>query len=229
MAKLNLFNKKDSLTNLSFLADIDIKGNDIDKFTGTANIDSLYYFDSKQNHSVPIIQLRAENNNGKRLIDLKSNAVDGSLVGNYKLKQFKDIYQMFLSAQIPDYEKKYKKITPQTFDLDVTFKDTEPFTSVLIPELGIDSGTSITSKFNTDKKFAFINVHGRKLKYEDLRLDRYELVVSSTRDSLEVEFNAKNSNLFGVKNIDDLGLSSSLLKGIGENHFKVELNWKEHR
>ncbi len=129
-------------------ADIDIAtiGIDPDFFTGTA---TLYNIDVKRNgarldlDSIQVSAFFKEDN--KRRIEVWSNALTGSIEGNFKLTEIPAAAQGFLTKYLPGYIDPPAKLTgEQSFEFGFETKKIDPLLAVLVPSVrGFDSSTFI--------------------------------------------------------------------------------------
>jgi hypothetical protein len=91
LAKLNLFNQEDSTTNLTFKADINLLGKELDEFDGTFYIDSIHYADMQYNYKTDTVFLKARGEEKGRNIQFHSIFMDANLKGEFKLAQIHQV------------------------------------------------------------------------------------------------------------------------------------------
>lgn len=220
LAMLNLFNKEDLLTELSFQSEIDLEGADIDDISGIAIVRDLKYKDMKLNHSLEQFSLTAGNNRGKRKIELVSSFVDGKLEGDYRIadleETFENIYHLFFDSTSTPSE-----TSPQVFDFSAQFKNTKPITEVLLPELSIDEGASIQLHFSIIDSIADLEVRGDHVSYQKNSLNGFDLYVKTLRDSLQVNFKSEKLQLANLESMSGVTLQSNLKNQVNNNHIVI--------
>lgn len=221
LAVLNLFNKQDLLTELSFQSEIDLNGTNIDDISGIAVVSNLKYRDRKLNHSVDDFSLKAGKKEGKRKIELASSFIDAKMEGDYQIadlqQTFKNIYHLFFDSTIAS-----SKVSPQVFDFTAQFKDTKPITEVLLPQLSISNGTSILLHFSTVDSIADLMVMGEELSYQQNSMKGFNLKLNSIKDSLHVNFKSEVLKFADLESMSGVVFQSSLKNQINNNRIFIE-------
>ena len=221
LARLNLFNKEDLLTELSFESEIDLKGASIDDLSGTAIVRYLKYKDLKLNHNVDQFSLTAGSNKGQRKIELLSSFVDGKMVGDYRIadlrQTFENLYHLFFdSTGVP------VETSPQVFDFSAQFKNTKPITEVLLPELSIEEGASIQLHFSSIDSVADLEVRGNHVSYQKSSLNGFDLNLKTRKDSLQVNFKSEKLQLANLESMSGVSLQSNLKNQVNNNKIVIE-------
>ncbi|MFT6166863.1 MAG: hypothetical protein ACJASF_001556 [Vicingaceae bacterium] len=221
LAVLNLFNKEDLLTELSFQSEIDLKGTDIDDISGIAVVSNLKYRDRKLNHSVDEFSLTAGKKEGKRKIELESSFVDGKMEGDYQiadLKQtFRNVYHLFFDSTISP-----SLTSPQVFDFSAQFKDTKPITEVLLPDLSIAEGALIQLHFSTIDSIIDLEVSGKEVNYQRNNLKAFDLKLNAIKDSLQVNFKSEELQFADLESMAGVVFQSSLKNQKNNNRILID-------
>jgi hypothetical protein len=239
LKELNVFTK-DSTSIISFNADIDIAGNNLDNLVGILNIRDLEYQHNRTKYKYEEVLLEAfYEGQGKKII-LNSDIVDASISGIFALEKlpltlewlFYDVVKLENSEienlksipanQILKYDFLIKDFTAIN-DVFVNFIDFAPQTTI--------SGNinSNTSKINLDLKSTLFTVYGNNFNdfYLSALLEDNVFLLKTGAESLELtdsialeKFNIntiiKSDNLkytFNWNNLDDELKNSGNIKG----------------
>lgn len=210
LAKLNLFNQKDTSTTLIFNSNVDIKGKNIDDFSGRATINNLSYRDKRLDHKIDNFELIADRKGGKRNIELFSSFLDAKMLGDYKIMDLTTLYNNYVNNFFPDSNYVPVVLINQDFIVEARLKDTKPITEVLLPELSIDSGLELKAKFNSKNYFAKIVLGGNRLKYEASDLRNFDLNIDSEKDSIHLQFSSESLSINGSQKFKGLSIRSKV-------------------
>jgi hypothetical protein len=139
-------------TNLSTQMVVDVTGDNIDNLIGTINFENTVYVQDKDVFKMKIFNLSANEQNGIKAMVLNSDFLDANIDGVFKvldlpnavLHLFEKYAPSFFSASL-----KQKKVAPQNFEYDLTFKNTSDVTRLFVPYLTIAPRTSVHGRFNS--------------------------------------------------------------------------------
>lgn len=224
LAKLNLFNQKDSTTQISFTSSVNMIGFDIDQFKGIANIEDLKYTDARQEHSVEEIQLRANYEGKVRFIELKSNLLDAILSGNYKLREMEDVYYSFLQHYFPNENYTYKSYSPQNISILATIKNAKPYTDIFIPELSIQPNTIIAANVSSENYLIDLSLTADQIGYKDNLVNKMLVLLKNNADSLDLKFSSREIRFSNGKSMENIALLSHLVDSLN----KGKLEWDKY-
>jgi hypothetical protein len=228
LAKLNLFNAQDSLTEVSLSATLDLKGKELDDLEGSMQITDLSYKDSEYNYLINEFNLQshiAEDN--KRKLEINSDVLDANLEGSYQFSELGKTLNAFLLKYIDEEEQTKFAFNDQQIQFKIILKNTEPITQVLIGDLLIDSATVIEGRFNSKLNKLNYHMYGRSLSYSGNELRNFSFKLSAKPDSLFSSLNAMETDILQLKKIRKLSLQSFLSGGNNVNELKWEGNNKK--
>ncbi len=220
LAKLNLFRQYDSLTQLSFQAELNLKGYRIDEIEGEAMFKELTYKDSKLNHSIDSLNLFAEGNKLNRNIRLRSDILDAELKGAFEIVLLPKTIKRFIQEYIPDAEKDEGFVENQNFRYSFLIKNAAPITDVFIPELSVKMGTELYGRINTESKNSSLILNCDELSYDGYSVSYARLDLGSKVDQVFSELSALGVNIKGT----EFGkfINNNTLKN---GDFQSEINW----
>lgn len=221
LGRLNLFNQKDSLTELSFHSEIDLKGAEIDDVSGSAFVRDLNYRDQNLNHSIDEFSLNAGKKDGKRKIELASSFVDAIMEGEYTIIDlpvaFENFYYHFLDSTTSS-----TKSSTQIFNFSAQFKNTRPITEVLLPELSIAEGAMIKLHFSTIDSVIILEAGGGELSYKNNSIADFDVRLNAIKDSFLLDVAAVNLKLADLEKMEGVKLHSTLNNHLNNNKIDVD-------
>ncbi|KAA3651468.1 MAG: translocation/assembly module TamB [Bacteroidetes bacterium] len=220
LANLNLFQKDDTLTTLSFKANLDLVGKNIDIVQGSMYLSNLNYKDSKQNHHIDSISLFAADQAENRSIKLKSDLLDAEIQGTFKLVTIPKTIQEYLQFYIPQKGDLAYSPENQDFKYSLYLKNTRPITEVFVPELKVDSATEIYGTLNTSNHISKLKLKSPKIQYKNLVFDLSRLNISSVVDSIYMNFNNRFFE-FNSNRLEDFKIQGNLIDGKS----RVKIRW----
>jgi hypothetical protein len=141
-------------TNLSTQLVLDVTGNNIDNLIGTINFDNTVYVQDKDVFRVNSFNLRSNEQNGIKSMNLNSDFLDASIDGVYNVRDLPNALQRVFEKYIPSFFSKStvsKKTPDQNFEFDLDFKNTSDVTRLFLPYLTIAPKTAIHGRFDSFK------------------------------------------------------------------------------
>ncbi|MFT5668691.1 MAG: hypothetical protein ACI9DK_002896 [Vicingaceae bacterium] len=226
LAVLNIFNKNDSLTKISFQSEIDLEGVGIDDISGTAVISNLKYSDLKLNHTIKEFSLLANRKEEKRNIQLNSSFVDAKLEGSYSLKQLPSVFENVFHQFIMDSTYEQHKVSPQELDFVIDFKNTKAITTVLIPKLTIDSGLRVVAHFSSVDSNLNLRAKGPKVGFDYNEIENLNISLIGLKEAMSLELTADVLKLKNAEKIKGVALSSKIENSQNDNRLTIE-SWGE--
>lgn len=187
LAKLNLFNQKDTSTTLSFQANFDLLGKEIDDLEGIALISDIHYADTTYQHDVNKISLSARNNSSSRSLVLSSDILDASIEGQFKIASLNESLEDYFQGFLKEASKSKTKAINQEFKFDIVAKKPEVITHLFYPELSIDSSSNLYGRINTAKRMGEFRLELPGAEFRNMKLTDMHFALHSNNDSLEIE------------------------------------------
>lgn len=213
LAQLNLYNQSDSLTQISFRSKINLIGFNFDEVLGSLRIDSLQYSDSKlEVQHIDSLYIVAEKLDKGRNIDLRSSILDGEMIGEFKLNELHLTFNTILENYLPNvtYQKPKEQ---QQFSYSLRFKNIEPITEVLFPDLKVDSGAVVKGQINSNISRLWANLNAKSLVFKSHEFKNLSLDIQSNMDSLYTNLKTSSYQFFGFNSLDSFQLDAGFYNG----------------
>lgn len=96
--------------------DFDFTGKNIDNFLGSAKVTNAMLFDNGKQLSFDSLTIASSQYNDQKVLTLRTNELDATINGNFRIKELPVAFQLFLSRYYPAYIKRPEgKIENQDF------------------------------------------------------------------------------------------------------------------
>jgi len=219
LSKLNLFNQKDTSTQLNLSAQIKMRGFDLDEFIGTMHFRDINYKDASQEQHIDSICVNSEKELDLRKLTIYSDLLNVKLQGRFRLKELNESLSAVLQQHTE--EEKMNKSFNQHFLLDMNFKNINKVNEILRLDLSMDSSVTLKGKFDSDGEIQF-NLEGKYIEYKGMRLEDFYWIANNTiEDSLSLYIKSAQLSYNSAIKLDTFSFRSTLYHG--ENFSK--LNW----
>jgi hypothetical protein len=208
---------------ISTNADFNFEGDDIDNIKGTLVFKNFIYKDSVTTLKFKNIELNALNTGGIKDLILKSDAADARISGNYKLQElgndFKQLIHQYLpSAGLNDAN----KLSKQNFTFELTTKNSEGISNLLVPDLVIKPNSKLNGKFNNYENIFGLQVSLPELTLFDKKLSNININSNNNQNKLEVQLTCDYVSISDSGKIENIAV-----KGLAENdsiNFAIKFN-----
>lgn len=191
VSKLNLyklnFEKKDSLTNSSFLLTADFNGNNIDNIEGYISFYKFNIENSIGKEFLNEINFDVQKSDSIKQINFKSDIVDLNIKGNYQLSYLPKSMINIIDKYIPSFAKLKpleidSKIT-NNFDYKINFKKANHILAMFYPDLTIAPNSIIKGKFESNSKNFDVQIISDSVKFKNNNFNNLHFA-SRTKDNL---------------------------------------------
>ncbi len=151
---------------------------------GIYNGESLYLVDSLLFASV--------DQAGKSSMTIESDIVAGRFEGTFNLFNIAPVMKQHFNRYFSMHDTSVQEFTtPQRFSFDLTLKNTDLITEILLPELDFVPG-KIKGEFDSEAHKLNIEMNVAQIKYATTSLDSIAFNIQSNRDELTYRFRLKN-------------------------------------
>ncbi len=230
---IGAINLKDSLKNLTFLAEInhikpayfypkgnfdssavvsttmniDITGSSVDNFIGSMDFYNTEYKDTARHDEIALFNLTASSENEIKLLSIKSDLMHLQVEGKYKFKNLKNNVLTIVDHYIPfSIDESGLQDSPDDFDFTGEINHSGFLSRIFIPGFEIDSGTIVKGHFNVQNRSVDLSIVAPGIDYGNTRFD-----------SVNVNVHADGINL-------NTSLSSSQI-AFGKDRGLDNFNW----
>ena len=211
---------KDTIT-FSTEIKTNFSGNNLDNLDGSILLTNTRVTAPRNDYVVDSVALTAKGKGDSRVISLRSDIADGSIKGSYDLATLPSYFKTIAKKYIPSLKTTIVAPKPQNFDFNLTLKNVDPFTALVMPELKIPDQGTFVGKFNSNNKTATLNGYIKTIKlgkivFHDFIIDESTsdeflgLNVSLNRVDLTDSLYIKNINVTNFLKHDSLNFNVKL-------------------
>ncbi|MCB0700133.1 MAG: translocation/assembly module TamB domain-containing protein [Chitinophagales bacterium] len=177
----------DEQTTLSADFDLDWEGNSLDTFTGVARLYNIDLRRSEHRLDLDSVYVRSTDNNGKKKLQLESNAISAKLEGVYSLEELPGSFQYYMAGYLPNYINKPAGIAPnQNFSFHIKTRELDSIFALLMPQLSGFDNASIDGSLNTGTQRMELNATIPKGKYNNIELKEVGLTAHGNFETLAI-------------------------------------------
>ncbi|MBP6456278.1 MAG: translocation/assembly module TamB domain-containing protein, partial [Chitinophagaceae bacterium] len=175
-------------------ADLNFEGKNIDNFIGFANLRNITIEKGREQFFVDSFFIKSlYNSENLKELDITSNLMTASFVGDFNLSKLPKSIQGFLAHYMPQYIKMPKgEISKELFAFDIYLKNVDQLLNTIAPDIKGLSGTTLSGGLNTGKQF--INFDGLipSFGYKEYELKNIQLSGLGDINDIRVDVNTAN-------------------------------------
>lgn len=211
-----------NLKKLGFTADdisltgrfrFDFKGNNIDDFLGTAKVTDAMLTDNGKRLSFDSLFITSAKFNGSKLLSLRTNELEATINGDFRILQLPKAFQLFLSKYYPAYIEKPKgQISNQDFSFMVHTRSISEYINLFDKKISGFNESVIQGNINIEKNMLSLEGSIPQVKYTNITFNDISLNAQGTRDTL-----AFNMNIDDVIFNDSLHSPQTVLNIVASN------------
>ncbi len=200
LKKLNL-TTEDIAFNGKF--NLNFTGDNIDNFLGSARITDASL--SRNGRPLPFDSLivSSEYINNIKKLTVSSNEFEGSVTGNFAIRDLPDAFTLFLNRYYPAYIKPPKRIPEnESFSFDITTQyNVDEYLRLVDSTLSGFNNSHIFGTLNTANNELILNADVPQFKFRNYSFENVTLLAKGTRDSLSLSGQAYNIAITDSVNI----------------------------
>jgi hypothetical protein len=184
LKKLNLINEDIAFRgkfNLNFT------GGNIDDFLGYAHITDASI--TRNGSPLPFDSLivSSEYSNNVKTLKARSNEFEGSLTGNFAIRDLPNAFTLLLNKYYPAYIKPPKRLPEnESFSFDITTQYVDEYIKLIDNSLSGFNNSHIFGSLNTTNNELVLNAEVPQFKYKSYSFDDVKLSAKGTADSLSL-------------------------------------------
>ena len=188
--------------------EVDLATSDFKLINGDLGIRKFAIFNGEDMYAVDSLLFASIDQKGKSEIKLRSDIIDGNFAGTINLYSLPEVikrhFNQYFSLQDTAFD---KPVGPQDFEFDLTIKDTDLITEILIPELDPFTPGEITGQFDSQAEKMDLRIGLSNIRYSGIGTDSITFNLTSDKQRLDY--------LLSVRKIakDSLGLEALQLRG----------------
>lgn len=202
--KANLKNLKLTKDDIAFTGkfNLDFTGSTIDNFLGNARITEASL--TRNGNPLPFDSLivSSEYINKVKKLTARSNEFEGSITGDFTIRDLPHAFDLFLNKYYPAYIRAPKRIPEnESFTFDIKTYNVEDYLPLVDSSLTGFNNSHIYGSLNTASHELLLNADVPQFKYKKYNFDDVKLTAKGNRDSLSLSGGAANINLSDSINI----------------------------
>ena len=192
--------------------DLNLATSDFKVINGDLAIRKVAIYNGQSLYMVDSLLFASIDQQGESSMTIQSDILSGEFKGTFNLfsiagvmRQHLNQYFSLQDEAITDFK------TPQQFKFDLTLRNTDLITEILIPDLEPFIPGKIKGEFDSEKNILNIEIGISKIKYATTTIDSLSAFIHSDDESLRYKFRVKNVKL------DTLTIDAAQLTGKIEN------------
>lgn len=188
--------------------EVDLATADFKVINGDLGIRKFAIFNGQEMYAVDSLLFASIDQKGKSEISLRSDIIDGNFEGTINLYSLPEVIRRHFDQYFSLHDSAYDKPAgQQDFKFDLTIKDTDLITEILIPELDPFTPGEIVGEFDSQADKMDLSVGISDIRYSGIGTDSIKFNLTSDRNRL--------SYLLSLRKIqrDSLGLEALKLQG----------------
>ena len=168
----------------------DFSGKSIDDIQGKILIDSLSCIsnDENNNYFLPSFQLNANNINDQKIIDIKSNFLNGQIIGNYSYKTITSSIIKVAHRYIPSFFQEGNKLISQKtnnkFSLKFSLDNSDFLNKFLKLPVEINMPATLNGYIDDSRTKVYVNANIPELSYNDKKYESVTLLFENPNEEL---------------------------------------------
>ncbi len=221
ISKANLRPLNLSQDNITFSGKLqaDFTGNNIDNFSGKATVYSATVRHNHQELPFDSLTMITTTENGIKKMDLRSNAFNASITGNFSLKDLPASFAYLLNKYYPSYVKAPLRMpVDQDIHFDIITQNADSIFRLVDSSLAGFDNSHISGSINTQNNQLHVEAEIPQFSFRQFVFDDVRLVANGNADSLSVKGRSGN-----IKINDSLHIPMADLS-IRAQHDSSEIN-----
>ncbi len=201
--------------------EVNLESADFRRINGNLGIRNVAVFDGEKLYKVHSLIFASLDQEGKSELSIESDIIAGNFTGTFNvvdlpktLKQHIHRYFALQDSTVGNFT------TPQQFKFDLTLKNTEMLTKILIPELKSFVPGKITGEFDSEKALLNLHIDISKTRYGSLGIEALSVDVNSDPKALEYKILLQEATLDTLR-IDEIQWNGMLANNLLETNLLI--------
>jgi uncharacterized protein YozE (UPF0346 family) len=224
----NLFNlnihKNDSNYIASFLMNANLSGNKLDEINGEVKLLNSLFAKTDAQIQVYDLNLSIRNDSVLNKLDLKSDFMNGSISGQYKLSQLPGEYLNLLNQYLPAFFTSNGEglSSYSDFNYELEFKNSQPVFNFFLPEYMLYPSTKIQGKLiRNGTLYSKFTMQSPQIMVKNSSVKNAMFYAETDKNGLGIELGCENINLNDRIEFENFTVESA----IDSNLANFELRW----
>lgn len=176
--------------------DINLATSDFKVINGNLAIRKVAIYNGESLYMVDSLLFASIDQEGESKMTISSDIISGEFNGTFNLFSIAGVMRQHLNQYFSLQDETLTSYTtPQQFKFDLTLKNTDLITEILIPDLDPFIPGKIKGEFNSVENKLKIEIDIAQIKYTTTVIDSLSVLVDSDAESLRYKFRLKNVKL----------------------------------
>ena len=199
----------------------DFSSTNPDDLVGTLNIDSLHLTQGSHTYSTDSLSLVASGDSTNKSIVIAANAINASLVGEYKLTEIAQALQQTINQyyNLPGFKR--KNFTPENWQFNATIQP-QGLVLQVMPSLKGSDSLMLQAHLNTAQNDLGLTAKSRQLLFSGNKIDSLNANIQTTANALNA-----NVTIQGAKASSIQLYKTAINASVANNQLSVDLDAKD--
>lgn len=157
-------------------ATMDFQGNDIDHFTGMAELRNMELQRGDQLYQADYLKLESIREDTVKTLRLESTLADAELRGQFTISELPRSFQVYLYHYLPEYISKPLTYSEEAFTFDIHVRQADSLLRLFRPELNSLSNIYLSGDLNTRTQRFSLDAQIPEVGYGELKLNEVQIV-----------------------------------------------------
>ncbi len=190
--------------------DVDLATSNFQVINGKASIYHIGIYNGEELYMVDSLLFVSIDQEGKSNMTVRSEILSGKFEGTFNLFTIGTVMKQHINRYFALHDESVKKFTiPQNFKFELTIRDTDLITEILVPELEPFVPGVFKGEFDSEENKLNIKMDIAKVKYATTSFDSVSLRINSNDSELTYRVRLKNI-LLDTLTIDALQLTGRI-------------------
>jgi hypothetical protein len=192
--------------------DVDLATSDFKVINGKLSIYKVGIYNGEELYLVDSLLFASLDQEGESSMTIRSEILSGKFEGTFNIFTIGTVIKQHVNRYFALHDESVKAFTtPQNFKFELTIRDTDLITEILLPDLEPFVPGKIKGEFDSEKHTLDIEMDVARVKYATTSFDSISLLVKS--DDTELSYRLRIKNIL----LDTLTIDALQLEGRVEN------------
>ncbi len=197
-AKLGLMERSGLKTRFSTNMYIDMEGTNIDNMIGTIKLENAHYTDIEDEFLIDtfIVSSYFTNEQGRHL-DINSDIVDASFIGDFKFNELEKTFKHFIGTYLPYFEEYRNELyaSEHNIDFSVNVKDASLLTKLFTNDIYYKKGGTMSGSYEAMSKSLRYNMEVPLIEYKGIFINEFNLTSQTVNENMKANLSADKIQL----------------------------------
>lgn len=203
-------------------ASMDFQGNDIDHFTGMAELRNMELQRGGQLYRADYLKLESTREDTVKILRVASTLADAELRGQFTISELPRSFQVYLYHYLPEYISKPATYSHEAFSFDIHVRQADSLLRLFRPELKSLSNIYLNGDLNTRTQRFSLDAQIPELGYGELKLNEVQIVGAGDFSGFDLTANGGKVQYGGDLLIPSFQLVANMAKDTASLSFNSQ-------